>query len=195
MINDGFTFEHEGILFRPFTAAEKKFIRATPAPRREDFVTARLNLRGQHTDRKCRVFQMAMDWDQAADLKNLHASVRLMLLNPLLGLRSCDLCKKYWFDEDSGKIVMRGDTLLPRPKYATLRCEVEASDGCLKGHHSNPLELNERNKKAWRHFLANRHVGLTDTERSDPILKRNWQILGDLVEKHGLPDVYQSVPR
>jgi hypothetical protein len=38
-------------------------------------------------------------------------------------------------------------------------------------------------------------VWLTDIERSDPILKRNWQILGDLVEKHGLPDVYQSVPR
>lgn len=194
MIDDGFTFEHEGVSFRPFTIEEKATIRAMHSQRREDVVTDRLDLRGQSNDRKCRVFRMAMDWDQHADLKNLYQSVRLMLLNPLLGIRSCELCKKYWFDEDSGKIVMRGDELILRPRYATLRCEITESDGCLKGHHSNPIELNDRNRKAWQHFLARRHVGLTETERTDPIVQKNWQILGDLVEKHGLSDVHRSVP-
>ena len=115
--------------------------------------------------------------------QELHDGLELFFRHPMLGIRDCDTCKKYWFDQDTGYVVMRGDEPLKRPDYAEVSCDTHA--GCLKGHHTSPTTLSEVHQQILKHYLEWRHVGLDDESRQCPFVRRNWQIIADLVEEYG----------
>lgn len=193
MIEDGFTFSIGSHDFRPFTHGRKLFLRRIESTHAELYVVKSLNLQDVDFELQKAVFTAAMEWDQNADLKNLHDGLLIALKSPLLHLRTCEVCKFYWFDEDTGKITKRGDgSLLKRLAGTPLPCETNT--GCAKGHHTNPTELNERNRQAWQHYLRHRHSGLTDEERSDAIVQRNWEVIGNLVDQYGIPSIHRGVP-
>ena len=109
----------------------------------------------------------------------------IKLVRPLLDRRSCDLCKKFLFDTDTDRPSMRGNEPILRESHFALACDTH--EGCPKGHYSNPVKLTERNEQAWQHFLDWRVVGLTDAQKACPVLRGNWDIMQELVDKHGIP--------
>lgn len=126
--------------------------------------------------------EMLVSWPtEKQDLQNLKQAGSMMLRNPRLGLRSCELCKQWWFDEDTGLVVKIGPQNLRRPAHAPLACDTIR--GCPKGHWSKPIELSDRNRKAFEHWVANRDSGCPAPH--DAILKRNWRWLEALARHYG----------
>jgi len=123
------------------------------------------------------------------DVRNLRTGMALMFSDPLLAIRPCSLCQKWWFDEDTGKVVNIGGQNLLRPKHAPTACRTDA--GCKRGTPENLLAFNEKNQKAFEHWQEWRHVGCPAPH--DAIVRRNWMILGTLAEKHGLRTVRKTV--
>lgn len=187
MIDDGYTFTENGVHFRPLMDQQKREVDSAFRERNWDFLKRMFP--GSDDDVRCRIFRRSMDWDDAADMKNLRDSVHILLTKPLLGIRSCDVCKAWWFDEDTGKILLRGNKPARRPGYAKPLCESESQNKCLKGHYSNPIELNERNRICWQRFCEYRNTGLPDEWRQCPIVRATWRIMGELVEQHGFPEL------
>ena len=199
MIEDGFTQEYQGCYFRPLTSADKhqlellhqqddwigidemlwkppRFFVITKYPNEED---------------RTEIAKRMLEWDDTADFENLKSGIEIALTRPLLSLRSCETCKDWWFDEDTGYISQNARGPIRRPSHAILACDTNT--GCPKGHHTNPLELNERNQKAWKHFLEWRHVGLPDEHRRCSIIRQNWALMGNMIETHGLPAVHHRL--
>lgn len=77
----------------------------------------------------------------------------------------------YWGRDDAGERVQ-----LPqiRPPGSTMPC-----GNCPKKspEHAKEFELTPQNVKAWRWWLEARATGLTDAEKSDAIVRRNFGIL------------------
>lgn len=119
--------------------------------------------------------------DEHKDLDNLKQAARMAFQYPLLSLRSCQVCKAWWFDEDTGKVVRIGDQNLRRPAHSTVACDTTA--GCLKGHYTNPIEFSDKNRRAFNHWLEWRHVGFPEPQ--DAIVRRNWKWLEALATKYG----------
>jgi hypothetical protein len=195
MIDDGYTYPYvNGIQYRSLGPPGRALVRGLRDDLTvlEGFLWQPPRLFGATSDDlsdgdKCNLFDLMMNADtEDYDLKNLKSGVELFLQHPMLGLRSCQLCRKYWYDEDSYTVVTDHDGRpKTRPEHAPVACET--GTGCLKGHHSDPIELSEKNKQAWRHYLNWRHVGLPDIDKQCPVLRKNWEIMGTLVERHGLP--------
>ena len=102
-------------------------------------------------------FAILNNQNERADLANLQSGMRLMLSNPMLAIRPCEMCLKWWFDNDTNKIVQIGGTNLPRPPHAPTLCQTER--GCEKGTPENPKSFNARNQQAFNHWQQWRFVG------------------------------------
>ena len=199
MIDDGYTQEWESYHYRPLTQSGRdivqRFVSADDWEGLGNFLWQQPRVfieSGRFplpTEQRNRLFALMMSWEtETTDLQNLKVGVELILTHPLLAMRTCEMCKTWWFDEDTGLVVQDERGPAKRPKHAVVACD--SSIGCLKGHHSDPSSaLNEKNERAWKHFLDYRHVGLSEIERECPILRANWRVMGNLVEKHGLPSV------
>lgn len=111
------------------------------------------------------------DWE-SRDSANLYDGVILQTLNPRIAKRSCTDCKKYWFDEDTGKIIERNGLPVLRPVGSVTLCET--NEGCPKGTPENPKGLSEKNQAAFRHFQECDAVGGFP---DDPIVRHNARII------------------
>lgn len=127
---------------------------------------------------------------ERADLRNLQSGMCLMLEHPRLAIRPCELCKQWWFDEDTGLITNIGNQNVRRPAHAPTACQTDR--GCRKGTPENPTSFNARNQKAFEHWMQWRFVGCPDP--NDSIIRRNWMWFESLKENHGLRKLRHKLP-
>lgn len=96
-----------------------------------------------------------------------------MLSSPEFGFRSCADCRKYVYNED-GSIARRGENReipvlrLPMQPTPCEKCP-KIPEGLAK-IHQNAMELSERNRRAFDHYLECRAVGMFP---DDEIVRRN----------------------
>ena len=97
--------------------------------------------------------------------------VRLELYHPEVAFRNCNHCRKFFYDDKTGKPREdRNKQLLPRLKETTLPCV--NGEGCPKGHYSKPLKLSPEERQIVDLYGMVRATGgmcLTEAERNDSI--------------------------
>jgi len=195
-IQDGYTFSYKDWHCRPLAEFGKVIAREHYQKNDWDSLDAFLwtapHFIGDETtlkdNDKTALFSLMVDTPMEYMERNLRESVKLELTNPLLAKRSCNSCKKWWFDSDTNLISMRDDsTPILRPETSVLPCDTH--EGCPKGHHTNPIQFNRINRLVWKHYLEWSRVGLNDNDKLCPVLRRNWRIIGTLVDAHGLPEI------
>ena len=99
-----------------------------------------------------------------------------MLLHPLVAYRSCEMCKAWQFDEDTGKIVQwRGG---PLKRIGKTPCE-SGPEKCPKGSPTAGRELSEKNWQAYDHYQESKAVGEFP---NDAIVRRNAVIIAAVSE-------------
>lgn len=198
-IDDGYTDEVRGVKCRRLTCSERAYVtemvQAGAIPEMESWLFRRPHVGVScpdylDEDEKNHIFAHVMTWKtEEDDLNNLVDGVELLCTRPLLALRSCEQCHKWWFDTDTDKIVrMNGEAIL-RPDHVKVACDVGVE--CPKGHHSAPLQFTERNRKTWEMYLEYHRVGCPHP--GDALFRRHWNIIDLIVSKHGLPHVCERV--
>lgn len=123
------------------------------------------------------------------DHENLIWGTKLYSTNPRLSARSCVLCKKWLFDEETGLVRKVGNSYRPRPKQMPPICDTTSQMKCPRGHHSNPKVMSSRNKQALSHYMEYEGVGCPHSEC--PIMRRNWRAIKWIFEKHGHPAIHE----
>lgn len=196
ILDDGYTETlegHEQFRFRRFLTSERKEFRELLKQERYSAAREYFSRHISDPDGKRVPAELVADdvafaitqcATEKADLENLRSGMKLMLTNPRLALRPCSLCQSYWFDEDTGTITEVGGVKLLRPDFALPRCRITI---CPKGTPEQPLSFNERNQKAFDHWMQWRSVGCPDPH--DAIVRRNWMWFELLKEKHGLREL------
>lgn len=109
---------------------------------------------------------------------NLRRGVILTLNHPQFSRRDCEMCRKWWYDDDTGEIVKRGGKELLRPSDTVLLCET--NEGCPNGTPKDPHRLTPRNQRAWMHY---KHCQAAGSFPDDPIVKRNAWIIQQAEKK------------
>jgi len=193
MIDDGYTFREAGCLVRPLTASliskvsafieQGKWFKIDKLLWRAPWFIGDADKLTE--DDKNTLVSVMVGFDLEKSQADLKKAVLLKITRPLLANRSCDTCKQFLFDTDTDKPYLRdGYKMVKRESHIVLPCDTR--EGCPKGHHSDPIHLSEINEKAWNHYLDWRAVGLTDFQRSCPVLRGNWRIMDKLAKKHGI---------
>ena len=113
----------------------------------------------------------ASDWE-SRDAINLYQGVLLEMRFPSVANRDCKDCRKWWYDEETGKVTKKGGKPLLRPSHLPLLCDTPA--GCPKGSPEVPLGFSIKNKTAFRHFSECEAVGQFP---DDPIVRKNAMII------------------
>lgn len=103
---------------------------------------------------------------------NLREGVKLLVLNPKLANRSCDSCKKFWYSEVTGDVLLVNSTGKPMLRDGPAPCETETK--CLKGTPEKQRSLNRANRWAYQHFLE---CDATGNFPNDPIVTWNAVII------------------
>ena len=96
--------------------------------------------------------------------------------NPRLARRSCDDCKKWWYNEKTGLITVAGFGV-KQERVGPTPCETEL--GCAKGTPDKQNVLNTANKWAYTHY---KHCAATDCFPDDPIVRQNASIIEDALK-------------
>lgn len=68
-----------------------------------------------------------------------------------------------------------------RPPKTPTPCEQCPKQSPEKAHEH---ELSDKNWRAYVHYQQARAVGLTDEERADPLVRRNFAIIDELKRQH-----------
>lgn len=109
--------------------------------------------------------------------KNLIEGVMLYLTNPRLALRPCTLCKKLWYNEETGLPIIMGNDK-PLKRYGPTLCETP--EGCLKGTPENQKSLNLANRWAWQHYRECEAIGQFP---DDPLVRKNAKLILAVLRK------------
>lgn len=102
--------------------------------------------------------------------------MQLLLLHPEVAYRSCEDCKKFIYNHETG---VREDwppgsgRPVPRPPGMLPPCSI-GPKACAKISPEANVELNERNQRVYRHYLECRATG---TFPDDPIVRENAAII------------------
>jgi len=110
--------------------------------------------------------------------------VLLILQHPELACRSCDDCRRWQYNHETGEVTddkRRGGKM---KRQGPTPCELDPKDGCAKGHWRSPGQLSQRNQQAYQHYLECKAVSIFP---DDAIVRRNAGIIRqaeDLVERH-----------
>lgn len=126
------------------------------------------------------------------DVDNLIYGTRLFATNPRLATRSCELCKRWLFDEDTGLVAKSGGKYLARRKNTPTLCDSGSQEKCPKGHHSDPREMSPKNNQALNHYLEWEGTGVCPHPEC-PIMRRNWMWIKRIFDKYGHPAVHGGV--
>lgn len=120
--------------------------------------------------------------------------MRIELQHPEVAFRSCDDCRKWFYDEKTGKPrTSRDGSRLPRLKESTLAC---VADRCPKGHYSKPIQLSIADRVVLDLYRASRATGgavLSDEERGDELLMLALGLIDNVVEQARLMQLSQSM--
>jgi len=200
LIDDGYTESFDQFRVRRFISSERRKFDALL--KSENFGAARSLFASHFSDSDGKRISLELvpepiaalaltNPTEGADISNLKSGLRLLLSNPLLAIRPCSMCLKWWFDNDTNKIVQIGGQNLLRPDYALPLCQTDK--GCQKGTPENPRSFNERNQQAFNHWQQWRHVGCPCPE--DAIVRRNWMWFESIKENHGLRQARNRLPQ
>lgn len=198
MILDGYTqhgrIEGYGFSYRPALYDEQLEVMRMLAAYPDDETLVMANAVSRHVIFKATVwlgssgasleylFHVCMGWlspdeggdwakdREARDAKNLMQGVYLELTNPRYANRSCEHCKLWYYNEETGLPILRGGEKQPRDGVTL--CQTPA--GCPKGTPENPKSLSPKNRLAWNHF---RGCAATGTFPDDPIVQRNARLI------------------
>jgi hypothetical protein len=110
-------------------------------------------------------------WERA-DAQNLYDGVILALRHPIFDKRKCSDCKKWWYDDETGKVKKKNGRELLRPLDTVLLCQTH--DGCPKGTPEKIKSLYPKNRLAFKHYQECKAVGQFP---DDPIVRRNAWII------------------
>ena len=203
LIEDGYTEEIGGFMVRRFLASERKKFNELISRDTEPAEAAARELLARHiSDPEGRRVSLSVVPETVAeaafanptereDAGNLRSGMRLMLKNPLLAIRTCEVCQKWWFDEETGKVIQIGGQYLTRPEHAETKCRV-AAEGCEKGTPEHQLSFSQRNQQAFEHWMQWRAVGCPNPH--DAIVRRNWMWFESMERHYGLRKI-QAVRR
>ena len=183
IIYDGYTLIVHGCAVRPLgkfgRQIAKEYVLEKDFSGLDAFLWAKPHFSGVDSlltaSEKLDIAELMLNSDYEDAYQNLVLFFKKFRKQPLVMMRSCLLCHQYWFDQETGAVVTRGDEPLKRPDYSVVSCET--NEGCLKGHHENPVNLLPVNQQVVRHFLTHVAAGAPDLERSCPIVQRNWNLL------------------
>ena len=195
MIEDGYTFTYGQFKYRPLASFGRGIAKGHYEDRNfsglDKFLWNEPHFYGDESllgeEDKIRLFTLMMEVPVRDLQENLSMAVEIILTEPLLAKRTCSLCRKWWFDSDTGLISVNELGPIKRPLKTLVPCETNT--GCRKGHYDSPVELCEINKQVWDHYLEWRAVGPRDDSKNCPIMRRNWAILDRLVKIHGFPEL------
>lgn len=199
MFNDGYTEECAGIRFRRLLTSDREYVADLIRNKRCGeaekylFKPPYVFHEGDLTEeQKQYLFAELMSNDQEqGDLRNLIDGVTFYCRNQRLAVRSCDTCRQFWFDEETGLVAKHAGKYLIRPKHAPVACDTDR--GCPKGHYSNPQVISEKNNKAFNHYLEFEGVGCPHPEC--PIMRRNWRWVNLIFKRYGHPAVHAGLRR
>lgn len=106
--------------------------------------------------------------------KKLIEGVTLILRYPEVAARDCEHCKKWVYDEETGRPKTSGVSkrLVPRGA-APPPCRL-SHVGCPKGTPENPRTLSDRNRQAYEHYQECRAVSQFP---DDSIVRRNARLI------------------
>lgn len=113
--------------------------------------------------------------------------MRLVLFHPGAARIDCDDCKQFVFDLDTGeKETYRSG---PTRELLPMARSPETPTPCQKCPKGSPekakeVELSAKNWAAFAHYLQAKSVGLSEMERDDPIVRRNFAIVDGIVKEH-----------
>ena len=94
-------------------------------------------------------------------------------MHPEIAYRDCADCTAHVYDEKTGRRVEIAGKPMARPKGTLPPCRLR-TNGCPKGTPEESRALNERNQKAYQHYLECRAVGQWP---EDGIVRRNAAII------------------
>lgn len=115
-------------------------------------------------------------WEQWCG-KNLASGVALLHKAPQFANRSCTDCRKYWFDDRTGKVPVDNGEKRLRPVGTVLLCET--ATGCPKGTPENSKALIQTNVLAYRNW---RECKAVNQWPDDPIVRWNAAIISKTLE-------------
>lgn len=104
--------------------------------------------------------------------------------HPAVAYRDCDHCRKWLYDEKTGKVLTRGGVDVERGSLPP-PCEIKAV-GCAKGHYDNPNTLSARNYMAYIHYKECKAVGRFPDE--DGLVRRHASIIAELESTYDRKD-------
>lgn len=99
--------------------------------------------------------------------------MQLILLHPTVADRDCDDCRRFVYDEETGRRALRCGRPIARPEGTLPPCGY-GPDRCPKGHPAAGRALNAANRKAYRHYQQCRATGRFP---DDPIVMRNAGVM------------------
>lgn len=96
--------------------------------------------------------------------------------SPQLALRSCEDCRAWLYDLQTGLPIIdrKGNK---QPRKTPTPCELS---GCPKGHWRAPIELSEMNQRAFLHWQECDAIG---SWPDDPVVRKNAAIIKHIVSR------------
>lgn len=112
----------------------------------------------------------------------------MILANPEVAYRSCEDCRKWMYNHETGDLVMRNGEPVLRVKGVKLPCEMSVGQpfdvrqrACAKVAPDAGLELSEKNLQAYQHYRECKAVGEFP---DDPIVRQNAATISEIIENH-----------
>lgn len=118
--------------------------------------------------------------------------------NPRVAYRDCDHCRKWLYDEETGKVRTKrvGRTTetkfvdIPRGEIPT-PCD-DPNLGCAKGHYSNPKSMSARNQMCYQYIKEAEAVNWQGVS-VDGVVRRNAAIVRDIEENADKSEHYKML--
>ena len=107
----------------------------------------------------------------------------LLLADPARAVRSCDDCEKWFYDDTTGKRIIRGGEPVPRPAGSAPGCGKCAKCEGLDYGQRNPAEGRkaELSRKNWRALWLYYEQQACGGEVHDPMTRHNFGIIHWLI--------------
>ena len=119
--------------------------------------------------------------------------MRTLLEHPEVATRSCGDCKKWLYDLQTGKKVLRGGKEVKRPKGTLPPCHSCPKKSPEEAHE---YELSDRNVLAYRLWLYSKALNFRNIKGrwlEDHWIQKNFAAIADEVEHHKMKQMAAEI--
>lgn len=188
--DDGFTRRHEKFLFRPMLWEHRQMLkRAVEAGEAQptDAISVPWLVPTSILDR-------LLDWQtesglavlakqilsysseqEAKDFLELRHGFTLLAEKPFMATMSCDICKEYIVDIDTGMLHFAAGSKVPSVRAAAIPTPCDSGRTCPRGHWSEPKGFTKLCESVWKHYWFMKAAGKPAPDC--PIIHRNWALI------------------